>query len=202
MLKRDTIKILGVNIDNITIEEAGDFTKDLIESSNKTCKMVVAPNTEFIMTAWKDKEFFEILNKADFATPDSVGVMIGGKLQKKPFKARIPGQAYFRKVIEVGTKEGWTFYFLGGEKGIAQKARDNVLKDYPNCKIIGCHEGFFEEDSEEVVIKQINDLKPNVLFVAMGAPIQEKWIYKHKNELKVDIRSWSAVELSIMKLGK
>jgi N-acetylglucosaminyldiphosphoundecaprenol N-acetyl-beta-D-mannosaminyltransferase len=187
LLKREIIKILGVNIDNVTLDEVGEFSKELVESSNKSCKMVVAPNTEFIMTAWKDKEFFEILNKADFATPDSVGVIIGGKLQKKPFKERIPGQAYFRKVIEVGTHEGWTFYFLGGEEGIAEKARDNVLKDYPNCKIIGCHEGFFEKDSEEEVIKQINELQPNVLFVAMGAPIQEKWIYKHKSELKVDI---------------
>jgi N-acetylglucosaminyldiphosphoundecaprenol N-acetyl-beta-D-mannosaminyltransferase len=187
LLNRDTIKILGINIDNVTLEEAGQFTKELVESSQKKCKMIVAPNTEFIMTAWKDKEFFEILNKADFATPDSVGVSIGGKLQKRPFKERIPGQAYFRKVLEVGTQEGWTFYFLGGEDGIAKKARDNVLKDYPNCKIVGYHEGFFVKDSEEVVIKQINELQPNVLFVAMGAPIQEKWIYKHKDELKVDI---------------
>jgi len=186
-LQRDIIKILGVGIDNVTLDEAGQFTKTLIEQSNKSCKMVVAPNTEFIMTAQKDKEFFDILNEADFATPDSVGVVIGGKLQKKPFKERIPGQAYFRKVLEIGEKEGWTFYFLGGEEGIAKKARDNVLRVYPNCKIIGCHEGFFSVDSEENTIKQINDLKPNVLFVAMGAPKQEKWIYKHKNDLKVDI---------------
>jgi N-acetylglucosaminyldiphosphoundecaprenol N-acetyl-beta-D-mannosaminyltransferase len=187
LLERDIIKILGVGIDNVTLEEAGIFTKQLIENSNKSCKMVVAPNTEFIMTAWKDEEFFNILNKADFATPDSVGVEIGGKLQKKPFKERIPGQAYFRKVLELGEKEGWTFYFLGGEDGIAEKAKDNVLKDFPNCKIVGCHEGFFKKDSEEEVIKQINELKPNVLFVAMGAPNQEKWIYKHKSELNVDI---------------
>lgn len=83
MLKRDIIKILGVKIDNVTLEEVGIFTKELIESSNKTCKMVVAPNTEFIMTAWKDKEFFDILNKADFATPDSVRCNDWRKASKK-----------------------------------------------------------------------------------------------------------------------
>lgn len=51
----------------------------------------------------------------------------------------------------------------------------------------GYHEGFFEKESEEEVISEINRLQPNVLFVAMGAPLQEKWIAKHKNELKVDI---------------
>ncbi len=185
-LKNKT-KILGINIDNITLEEAGDITKELIENSNKSCKMVVAPNTEFIMMSQKDEEFYKILNKADLATPDSVGVMIGGKLQKKPFKERIPGQAYFRKVLELGEKYNWTFYFLGGKSDTAEKATENIKKIYPKIKIVGYHEGFFEKDTEQDVIKQINSLKPNVLFVAMGAPIQEKWIHKHKQELKVDL---------------
>ena len=187
MQERELIKILGVSIDNVTKDEMGNRIKELVEESQKTCKMVVSPNTEFIMTAWKDKEFWEILNHADLATPDSVGVSIGGKIQGKPFKARIPGQEVFRKAIEVGEKEGWTFYFLGGEEGIPEKARENVLKDYPNAKIIGCHEGFFVTDKEEDVINEINQLQPNILFVAIGHPRQEKWIAKHKDELKVDL---------------
>lgn len=184
---RECVRILGVDIDNINIDEAGEKTKELVAKSNKSCKMIVAPNVEFIMTAQKDEEFFNILKKADFATPDSIGVMIGGKLQKKPFKQRIPGQAYFRKVLEVGEKEGWSFYLLGGKGDVPKLATENIKKMYPNVNVIGYHEGFFETDSEENVIKQINDLKPNVLFVAMGAPIQEKWIARHQSELKVDV---------------
>ncbi len=100
-MQRNLIKILGVNIDNVTLDEAGLYTEQLIEGSNKSCKIVVAPNTEFIMMANKDREFFEVLKNADFSTPDSVGVMIGGKLQKKKFKERIPGQSYFRKILEL-----------------------------------------------------------------------------------------------------
>jgi len=184
---QDKIKILGVEINNINIEEAGLITKKLIQSSNKSCKMVFAPNTEFIMLAQKDKEFFNILNSADLTTPDSVGVMIGGKLQKKEFKQRIPGHEYLLKVFEIGEKEGWTIYLLGGKNDVPEKATKSLKKKFPNSKIVGYHEGFFEKDSEEDVINKINELKPNVLFVAMGAPLQEKWIYKHRNELKVDI---------------
>lgn len=90
MPERDLIKILGVNIDNVNKDEMGNRIKELVEKSNKTCKIVVSPNTEFIMTAWKDKEFFEVLKQADLSTPDSIGISIGGKLQGKPFKARIP----------------------------------------------------------------------------------------------------------------
>ena len=91
------------------------------------------------------------------------------------------------QVLEVGEKEGWTFYLLGGKGDVPALAAENVKKIYPNIKIVGYHEGFFEKDSEEDVIKEINKLQPNVLFVAMGAPIQEKWIEKHKSELKVDV---------------
>lgn len=184
---RNTVRILGIDIDNIDIEDAGNITKNLIENSNKSCKIVVAPNTEFIMMAQKDKEFFDILRSAELATPDSVGVMIGGKKQSKPFKQRIPGQAYFRKVLEVGEKENWSFYLLGGKDDVPKLTAENVKKIYPNINIVGYHEGFFDKDSEEDVISEINRLQPNVLFVAMGAPLQEKWIAKHKNELKVDI---------------
>lgn len=184
---RETVKILGVEVDNVTLDEAANRTKNLIENSHQSCELIVAPNVEFIMEAQKDKAFFDILRTAKLATPDSIGVEMAAKLQKKPLKQRIPGQAYFRKILEVGEKEGWTFYFLGGKGDTVDKAVENIEKIYPNIKIVGCHEGFFEKDSEEKVIEEINQLQPNVLFVAMGAPRQEKWIFAHKNELKVDV---------------
>ena len=70
--------ILGVQFDNVDLDGAAQRTKELIETSNKSCKLIVAPNTEFIMRAQKDEEFFNILKSASFATPDSVGVMTKG----------------------------------------------------------------------------------------------------------------------------
>lgn len=184
---RDRVRILGVDIDNITLDEAGQITKNLIETSNKSCNLIVAPNVEFIMEAQKNQHFFEILKNAKLATPDSIGVIIGGKLQNKRFKERIPGQSYLRKVFEIGEKQGWTFYLLGGRGNIPKRAKEHLESIYPKAKIVGYHEGFFEEDSEEQVIEEINRLKPNVLFVAMGAPMQEKWIFENKDKLKVDV---------------
>ena len=184
---RNSIKILGVEIDNVTLEESAMITKKLIENSNKSCELIVAPNTEFIMTAQKDREFYDILKTAKLATPDSVGIMLGAKVQDKKFKERIPGQAYFRKILEKGEENGWTFYLLGGKQDVVQKAKENVERLYPNVKIVGYHHGYLNETLEKEVIEEINSLQPNVLFVAMGAPRQEKWIYEHRNELKVDV---------------
>ena len=149
--------------------------------------MIFAPNTEFIMKANKDKEFFDILQQSSLSTPDSIGVMIGARLQGKKFKERIPGQAYFREVLRVGEQEGFTFYLLGGTVEVVEKTKENLIKIFPNIQIVGVHNGFIDEEQEKLLIEEINRLQPNVLFVAMGAPRQEKWIYKHKDELKVDV---------------
>jgi len=125
---RDTITILGIPIDRITKKEAGIITENLIKQSNKTCKMVFAPNVEFIMYAQKDKEYYDLLRKSDLSTPDSIGVIIGAKLQHKQFKERIPGQEYFREIIELSNKKGYSIYLLGGEEGIAEKAKENLKK--------------------------------------------------------------------------
>lgn len=184
---RDIITILGVQVDNVTRDEAGDITEKLIKESNKTCKMVFAPNVEFVMMAQKDKEFFDLLQESSLSTPDSIGVIIGAKLQKKSFKERIPGQSYFRKIIELSNEKGYSIYLLGGKPGIPEVAKENLKKMFPNVNIVGVHHGYFDENEEKDVIKEINTLQPNVLFVALGAPKQEKWINKHKSELKVDV---------------
>lgn len=184
---RDIISILGVPIDRVTREQAGEITEKLIRESNKSCKMIFAPNVEFIMTAQKDKEFYKILKESSLSTPDSIGVIIGAKLQKKSFPERIPGQSYFRKVIELSNEKGYTIYLLGGEPGIPEQVKENLLKIFPNVNIVGTHHGYFDESEEKEIIQEINKLQPNVLFVALGAPKQEKWIAKHRKELKVDI---------------
>lgn len=184
---RETITILGVPIDCITKQEAGTITEQLIKESNKSCKMIFAPNVEFIMMAQKDKEFFDILKKSSLSTPDSIGVMIGAKMQKKQFKERIPGQSYFRQMIGLSNEKGYSIYLLGGKPGIAEETKENLMRLFPNVNIVGTHHGYFDENEEKEVIEEINTLQPNILFVALGAPYQEKWIANHQKELKVDV---------------
>jgi len=171
---REIITILGVPIDNITKEESGTITEELIKSSNKSCKMIFAPNVEFIMMANSDKEFFDILKKSSLSTPDSIGVMIGAKLQHKKFKERIPGQTYFRQIISLSNEKGYSIYLLGGKEGIAKETKTNLEKIFPNVNIIGTHHGYFDENEEKEVIEEINKLQPNVLFVALRSTISRK----------------------------
>ena len=109
------------------------------------------------------------------------------KFKKRNLNKEYHGQAYFRKVLEICQKEGYTVYLLGGQPGIPEKTKENVLKIYPNLKITGLHNGYFNNEEEQQIIDEINKLQPNVLIVALGAPKQEKWIYENKDRLKVDV---------------
>lgn len=90
-------------------------------------------------------------------------------------------------MLRVGEKEGLTFYLLGGMPGIPEKTKENLEKIFPDIKIVGVHDGYMSKEDEEKVIEEINTLQPNVLFVATGAPRQEKWIYNNRNRLEVDV---------------
>ena len=149
---RDTITILGVPIDRVTRQQAGEITEELIKESKKTCKLIVAPNVEFIMLAQKDKEFFDLLQTASLATPDSVGVMLGAKLQHTFFPERIPGQSYFRRIIELSNEKGYSIYLLGGEQEVVEKTKKNLEKLFPNVNIVGIHHGYFDEKEEKKII--------------------------------------------------
>lgn len=184
---RERITILGVPIDNITKTQSGKITEELIKKSNKSCKMIFAPNVEFIMMAQKDKEFSKLLKKSSLSTPDSVGIMLGAKLQDKKFKERIPGQSYFREIINLSHEKGYSIYLLGGAPGVPEKTKENLEKLFTNVNIVGVHHGYFNENEEKDIIDEINHLQPNVLFVALGAPRQEKWIAKNQDKLKVDV---------------
>ena len=133
---RDTNRVFGVDIDNITEEDAQQITKNLIQASHKSCTFIASPNVEFVMRAQKDKEFFEVLKKAKLATPDSIGIIWAGKKIKKPFKKRIPGQRYFRLVLEMAEKEGYTVYLLGGKGDTPRLAKENVENKNQLCRFM------------------------------------------------------------------
>lgn len=183
----ERIQVLGIPFDNVTIEESIKIAERSIRESHKSCMMFCIPNTEIIMKAQKDEEFFNILKNSKFSIPDSIGVGMGVKLQKKKLKQNNYGQRFVKKIIELSHEKGYTIYFLGSEPGIAEQARVNLLKRYPNVNIVGTQHGYFNKKQEEDVIAEINSLQPNILLVTLGMQRQEKWIYHHRKELKVDI---------------
>ncbi|MEM7259394.1 MAG: WecB/TagA/CpsF family glycosyltransferase, partial [Pseudomonadota bacterium] len=101
--------------------------------------------------------------------------MIGERLQ-----ANLNGTDLLPELCELAEVENFTLYLLGAAPGVASRMQENLSQTYPGLKVVGEHHGYFDHDTESAaVIEKINSVKPNIVLVAFGAPMQEKWIHQH-----------------------
>ena len=113
--------------------------------------------------------------------------MYASKILKKPIKERAAGYDIARQVLNRIKDSGHKLYLFGGKPGVAEEAMTNLLKEYPGLKIVGLRNGYFKPEEEAEIVNDINKSGADIVFVCLGAPLQEKWIDRHKNELNVRV---------------
>lgn len=185
------VNILGVQISNLTKPEVLTKIGEFINSENK--HYIVTPNPEFVMDAQKDEEFKKILNNADIAIPDGIGLIFASWYFFRPIKQRIHGVDLVWDLIGLSIKNHWSIYLFGGEEGIEDKliAVDTVkiLKNRFSDLKIDCYnkDYRFNIDKDEPIIEAINQVKPDILLVALGHKKQEKWIARNLDKLEIKV---------------
>lgn len=171
--------ILGIEYDNVTMDEALEKAKALLAAEGAS--VVVTPNAEIAYDATKDAEFCALLNRADLILPDGAGVVLAAKLRKTPLKEKVAGFDFATKLLPVLAETDAKLYLLGSKPGIAEQAAEKMRQAAPGLQICGTADGYFTD--EAAVIEKINASGAQVLFVCLGAPKQEKFMFAHQNEL-------------------
>ena len=183
------IRFLNIEIDNLSMDESIDYIDKLIK--RKKNSYVVTPNVDHIVKLENDSEFLEVYNNADLVLTDGMPLVWISKFLKTPIKEKVSGSDLFPKVCKLADEKGYSIFLLGAAEGIAIKAAENLKNKYKNLNIVGTFSpsyGFEKSKSEiEEIIKKVNEAKPDILAVGLGAPKQEKFIYKYKNKLNVPI---------------
>lgn len=206
------ITILGVNITNETEEKVSEYILDKIYHKEKC--LIVTPNPEFFVYASRHPGFKSILNQADVALPDGVGLTIAARILGIPLRARITGVDFIESLCEASLKKPISMGFLGGRGGVAEKTVKRLEKKYPWIEAVwvgeewdGLANGLSENNNDivrSIQRKQIKNRKKSkdqsrkslaishkpfanidILFVAFGFPKQEEWIVKHLPNLPV-----------------
>ena len=165
-------EILGLQFDNLTLDEATQAGAEFLSGTG--FHYVVTPNPEFILAAETDLEFKTILNQADLVLPDGIGVVYSAKILGTPLKSRVPGIDFATKMLEVLNETGGRLFLLGAKPGVAEQAGERILEQYPNIVLCGTQDGYFKDEQD--VVRKVADACPDLLFVCLGAPKQEKWI--------------------------
>ena len=191
----EKIKILGVNIDKVDMKEATNRCVRAIENNEKF--FVVTPNAEIVVNAGENKSLFYYIKKADMVVPDGMGIVMASKILSNPLSERVTGIDLMESLLKYCNENKKSIFLLGAKDGIASKAAENIKEKYPNLEIAGTHHGYYKgihsghkgHEDELDVIKQINTVNPDIVFVAFGSPKQEFFIdaYKDKINSKVFI---------------
>ena len=113
--------------------------------------------------------------------PDGAGVVLAAKLRKTPLKEKVAGIDFARNMLSVFARRGTRLYLLGSKPGVAEQAAEKMKEIAPGLIVCGCADGYFKD--ELPVIERINAAQAEALFVCLGAPKQERFMFSHRDEL-------------------
>jgi N-acetylglucosaminyldiphosphoundecaprenol N-acetyl-beta-D-mannosaminyltransferase len=183
-----SITLLGVHIDDQSLDGLLMQISNIISTGNRAVISYV--NIHAMNIAYEQTWFREFLNQSDFVFCDGFGIMIGGLLTGNQIHHRYTPPDWIDQLIGVDEGE-YSFFFLGGQPGMAERAGTVLKRRNPHLKILGTHHGYFDKEKwspeNKLVINQINESIPNLLLVGFGMPMQERWILENFGDLKVNI---------------
>ena len=185
MKKLEKVTILDIPFVNST---KNDFIRqDIIPylDNDRKCFIVTA-NPEIIMETRRNSEYKKIVQSANYVVPDGVGILIAAKRKKQPLKERIAGFDLMRDLLKLANERKAKCFFLGASDEVNQLVAEKVGEKYPNIDIVGRHHGYFDLKDERI-INLVKEKEPDFVFVALGYPKQEKWIYQSLPQFKKGI---------------
>lgn len=176
---RDTVTVLGVIFDNITLKNAVSKAQDELTNGGDRVMTVFTPNPLISMQCRRDPDFCRIINSASLSLADGRGVVDAAKRLGTPLPERVAGIDFGYEIMKIAAEKHAGVFLLGGKHGIAKKAAKRLENELPGLKVCGAYDGYAEAADEAALTSALLMAKPRLLIVCLGSPRQEHWIYEH-----------------------
>ncbi|MFA7056205.1 MAG: WecB/TagA/CpsF family glycosyltransferase [Candidatus Cloacimonadales bacterium] len=181
------LTIFDLDFINTTMKKAIEIIDKTIKSKNKNKFFFVNPDC--MNKLYKDKEYFAIMQRADYIFPDGIGISIACNILKTPLLENVNGTDMLPYLCELSEKREYKIFLFGAKPGIAEKMKMSLEEKYPNLKIVGTQSGYFDWDKDtSPIIDKINASEADILLVAFGVPLQEKWIDENFERLNPQVQ--------------
>jgi N-acetylglucosaminyldiphosphoundecaprenol N-acetyl-beta-D-mannosaminyltransferase len=181
----DSLEILSIRIHRVTMAGTLAVLESMIREGGS--HHVVTVNPEFIMLARHHETFRAVLNRADLAVPDGVGILYASRLLGNPIRERVTGIDIIEQFMPRAASAGFRVFLLGAGPGVAERAAAVLERAAPGLVIAGTHAGSPDPSEEDGICRRINGAKPDILLVAYGSPNQELWIARTREKLNVPV---------------
>jgi N-acetylglucosaminyldiphosphoundecaprenol N-acetyl-beta-D-mannosaminyltransferase len=187
-MKNEKVNILNINVSAGDAESILNEAVQLVDNNKKF--YICTVNAYLAVKANEDRELLKILNNAGIVIPDGMPLVWYSRLSGKPIPERISGYEFFYNFSNIANKNNYSYFFFGGTNDIVLAGIKNRLeKEFENIKVKGlvCPPimDTFPDEFDDYVISAINKCKPDILWVGLSAPKQEKWIYKNIDRLNI-----------------
>lgn len=179
------VDVLGVAIDDLSVPEAVGHALCLLDG--RSAAYVVTPNPEIVMEARRNAALREALGKAALVLPDGVGLIYASRILGMPLRNRTPGIDFASALFARMAEQGKSVYLLGAKPGVAALAGERLAERFPGLVVTGFHDGYFDEDENDLVLEEINAAAPDLLLVCLGSPKQEIWMKQNASRLNVGL---------------
>lgn len=181
--------VLGCKIYPLTLDNLHESISEFIDYACHA--LVLNVNVHCLNLAYSDTSFRNFLNKGDIVFCDGAGVILGGRILGCHIPYRITYADWTWQLAEFAEPRGFTFFFLGAKPGIAEIAASRLKERFSNLRIVGTHHGYFDKTpgspENEAVIARINAVKPNILIVGFGMPMQEYWLMENWDRIDANV---------------
>lgn len=176
--------ILGVDIAVTNMKSVVHYlTKNLEKLRGE---YVCVSNVHTTVMAYNDPSYRTVQNSAVIAVPDGKPLSLVCRMRGYKHAQRVAGPDLMPEILRLSEKEGYTHYFYGSTKQTLDALEQNIREQYPKLKIVGtCSPPFrkLTEEEDARVIEEINAAKPDFVWVGLGAPKQERWMYEHRGKI-------------------
>jgi N-acetylglucosaminyldiphosphoundecaprenol N-acetyl-beta-D-mannosaminyltransferase len=173
--------VLDVPVHPVTSVEAIALVAAFMSQSR--LHQIATVNPEFVMAAQRDAKFHRILTQADLCLADGIGMLMAARWLGQPLPERIAGSDFVYQVVGLAAENSWPLFLLGAAPGVAEDAATRFQARFPELSIAGAYAGSPVLSENEHIVQRINDSKAEILFVAYGAPRQDKWIDHNRHTL-------------------
>lgn len=175
--------ILGVPVDDLTLDETLDYVDELI--ATRQPHQQVSVNVFKLVAAHEDPGLRELIASADVVNADGQPVVWAARLLGVPLRERVAGVDLMTALIQRAQERGYRLYFLGARPEVVEEVVQRVRANRPNVEIAGWRNGYWSLEQEPEVVGTIASARPDILFVALGTPAKELFLAKWKHALGV-----------------